>query len=56
MTINIQIDAEHLEKLAYIGQKTHRDPNALLSQAIDCHFVSILGDKEIEYFNLDRFL
>jgi DNA polymerase III gamma/tau subunit len=34
MTINIQIDAEHLEKLAYIGQKTHRDPNSLLSQAI----------------------
>ena len=29
MTINIQIDTEHLEKLAYIGQKTHRDPNAL---------------------------
>jgi predicted transcriptional regulator len=35
MTINIQIDAEHLEKLAYIGQQTHRDPSTLLSQAID---------------------
>jgi hypothetical protein len=35
MTINIQIDAEQLEKLAYIGQQTHRDPNTLLSQAID---------------------
>jgi hypothetical protein len=35
MAINIQIDSEHLEKLAYIGQKTRRDPNVLLSQAID---------------------
>jgi hypothetical protein len=35
MTINIQIDAEHLEKLDYIGQQTHRDPNTLISQAID---------------------
>jgi hypothetical protein len=35
MTINIQIDAEHLEKLAYIGQQTHRDPSTLLSQSID---------------------
>ena len=35
MTINIQIDAEHLEKLAYIGQQTHNDPSILLSQAID---------------------
>jgi hypothetical protein len=35
MTINIQIDSEHLEKLAYIGQQTHRDPNTLLSQEID---------------------
>jgi hypothetical protein len=35
MTINIQIDSEHLEKLAYIGQQTHRDPNTLISQAID---------------------
>jgi predicted transcriptional regulator len=34
MAINIQIDSEHLEKLAYIGQKTRRDPNVLLSQAI----------------------
>jgi PIN domain nuclease of toxin-antitoxin system len=38
MTINIQIDAEHLEKFANIGQKTHRDPNTLISQAIsDCY-------------------
>jgi predicted transcriptional regulator len=35
MAINIQIDSEHLEKLAYIGQKTRRDPSILLSQAID---------------------
>jgi predicted transcriptional regulator len=35
MTINIQIDSEHLEKLAYIGQQTHNDPSTLLSQAID---------------------
>jgi hypothetical protein len=35
MTINIQIDSEHLEKLAYIGQQTRRDPNTLISQAID---------------------
>jgi hypothetical protein len=35
MAINIQIDSEHLEKLAYIGQKTHRDPNVLLSQSIE---------------------
>jgi hypothetical protein len=34
MTINIQIDAEYLEKLAYIGQQTDSDPNILLSQAI----------------------
>ena len=34
MTINIQIDSEHLENIAYIGQQTHRDPNTLLSQAI----------------------
>lgn len=38
MTINIKIDAEHLEKLAYIKQKTHRDPNILLSQAIDLQY------------------
>jgi hypothetical protein len=38
MTINIQIDAEHLEKLAYIGQQTHRDPNTLLSQSIDLQY------------------
>jgi hypothetical protein len=38
MTINIQIDAEHLEKLAYIGQQTDRDPNSLLSQAIDLQY------------------
>jgi hypothetical protein len=38
MTINIQIDAEHLEKLAYIKQQTHRDPNTLLSQAIDLQY------------------
>jgi hypothetical protein len=38
MTINIQIDVEHLEKLAYIGQQTHRDPNTLLSQAIDLQY------------------
>jgi predicted transcriptional regulator len=35
MAINIQIDSEHLDKLAYIGQKTHFDPSILLSQAID---------------------
>jgi predicted transcriptional regulator len=35
MAINIQIDSEHLEKLAYIGRKTRRDPNVLLSQAIE---------------------
>ncbi|WP_295619018.1 hypothetical protein [Chamaesiphon sp. GL140_3_metabinner_50] len=35
MTINIQIDSEHLEKLAYIGQQTHNDPSTLLSQEID---------------------
>jgi hypothetical protein len=35
MTINIQIDSEHLEKLAYIGQQTRNDPSTLLSQAID---------------------
>jgi hypothetical protein len=35
MAINIQIDSEHLEKLAYIGHKTHRDPSTLLSQAIE---------------------
>jgi hypothetical protein len=35
MATNIQIDSEHLAKLAYIGQKTHRDPSILLSQAID---------------------
>jgi predicted transcriptional regulator len=35
MTINIQLDSEYLEKLAYIGKQTHRDPSTLLSQAID---------------------
>jgi predicted transcriptional regulator len=35
MEINIQIDSEHLEKLAYIGQQTRNDPSTLLSQAID---------------------
>jgi hypothetical protein len=35
MTINIQIDSEHLEKLAYIGQQTRNDPSTLLSQEID---------------------
>ena len=35
MTINIQIDSEHLEKLAYIEQQTRRDRNTLISQAID---------------------
>ncbi len=35
MAINIQIDSEHLEKLAYVGQKTHCDPNFILSQAIE---------------------
>jgi hypothetical protein len=35
MTINIQIDVERLEKLAYIGQQTHRDQTILLSQSID---------------------
>jgi predicted transcriptional regulator len=35
MAINIQIDSEHLEKLAYIGRETHRDPSILLSQAIE---------------------
>jgi hypothetical protein len=35
MTINIQIDSEHLEKLAYIGQQTDRDPNTLLSRSIN---------------------
>jgi predicted transcriptional regulator len=35
MAINIQIDSEHLRKLAYIGQKTRRDPSILLSQAIE---------------------
>ena len=35
MTINIQIDSEHLEKLAYIGQQTHKDPSNLLAQEID---------------------
>lgn len=35
MAINIQIDSEHLEKLAYIEQKTRRDPSILLSQAIE---------------------
>jgi hypothetical protein len=38
MIINIQIDAEHLEKLAYIGQQTHRDPSTLLSQSIDLQY------------------
>ena len=38
MTINIQIDAEHLKKLAYIGQQTDRDPNTLLSQSIDLQY------------------
>jgi hypothetical protein len=38
MTINIQIDAKHLEKLAYIGQQTDRDPNTLLSQSIDLQY------------------
>ena len=38
MTINIQIDSEHLEKLAYIGQQTHRDPSTLLSQSIDLQY------------------
>jgi hypothetical protein len=38
MTINIQIDAEHLKKLAYIGQQTHRDLSIFLSQSIsDCY-------------------
>lgn len=41
MTINIQIDSEHLEKLAYVGQQTHRDPNTLLSQAIDRQYQQI---------------
>ncbi|WP_309740544.1 hypothetical protein [Chamaesiphon sp. OTE_20_metabat_361] len=35
MTINIQIDSEHLEKLAYIGQQTRNDPSNLISQEID---------------------
>lgn len=35
MTINIKIDSEHLEKLAYIRRQTHRDPSELLSQEID---------------------
>ena len=35
MTLDIQIDAEHLEKLAYIGNKTHSDPSILLAQAIE---------------------
>jgi hypothetical protein len=38
MAINIQIDSEHLEKLAYIGQKTHLDPSILLSQAIELQY------------------
>jgi hypothetical protein len=38
MAINIQIDSEHLEKLAYIGQKTRCDPSILLSQAIDLQY------------------
>jgi alpha-glucosidase (family GH31 glycosyl hydrolase) len=35
MAINIQIDSKHLEQLAYIEQQTHRDPNTLISQAIE---------------------
>ena len=35
MTINIQIDSEHLEKLAYIGKQTRNDPSNLISQEID---------------------
>ncbi len=38
MTMNIQIDSEHSEKLAYIGQQIHRDPSTLLSQAIDLQY------------------
>jgi hypothetical protein len=35
MAIKIKIDAEHLEKLAYIGEYTHCDPNTVLAQEID---------------------
>jgi predicted transcriptional regulator len=38
MAIDIQIDSEHLEKLACIEQKTHRDPSVILSQAIDLQY------------------
>jgi hypothetical protein len=47
MTINIQIDSEHLEKLAYIGQQTRRDPSTLLSQAIDQQYQQLQNQPAI---------
>jgi hypothetical protein len=35
MTINTQVDTEHLEKIAYIWQQTHRSLNTLLSESIE---------------------
>jgi hypothetical protein len=47
MAINIQIDSEHLEKLAYIGQKTSRDPSTLLSQAIEQQYQELQNQPAI---------
>ena len=53
MTINIHIDSEHLEKLTYIGQQTHRDPSTLIAQAIDLQYQQLQtqtatnGDEEL---------
>jgi hypothetical protein len=47
MAINIQIDSEHLEKLAYIGQQTSRDPSTLLSQAIEQQYQELQNQPAI---------